>query len=468
MQKIRLLPFEQLKRYGEIPRYPDPGNREGEFAINSSELLCCRDLVVTADQIEKDYISSLIIFISHRWLRKNHPDDEKKSKYELCIRGIERIIKELCQGIEKCFIWIDYSCIDQTNDPGGELEHLGEIMKICDIMFTPIVDDEWITRPWANRITDWYSQYISPYWVGGPDSYLNRGWCLLEMFYAANIPIIIDSVEREGNFLKGITFHRRNQRRPHLIYGTIELIQGGSGPIIIPSLQNNYFRNYDPRLGACTKEEDRERITNFLEALQSNIREDKFNYDGDENEQGLPHGWGKMIYPSGEIYEGSWIDGQKHGIGKYQFVNGDEYSGDFVFGKLEGQGKYVEATGALYDGEWKEDMMHGKGIYIYSDGNCYIGEFKHHLKDGKGVAVIRDTGDVYQGEWKDDVRHGKGKYIVHATSEVIYMEYHYRTLRCILRHKIYGLTELPHMQHMMTIELSRVMSRAIQASNQIK
>jgi hypothetical protein len=34
------------------------------------------------------------------------------------------------------------------------------------------------------------------------------------------------------------------------------------------------------------------------------------------------HGYGKMMFVNGDIYEGNWQAGLKHGRGKYQWKNG--------------------------------------------------------------------------------------------------------------------------------------------------
>ena len=56
-------------------------------------------------------------------------------------------------------------------------------------------------------------------------------------------------------------------------------------------------------------------------------------YNGKRNEKGQKDGEGKMVYGSGDIYDGHWQKDTRHGHGRYTWVNGDEYVGIGVLGK---------------------------------------------------------------------------------------------------------------------------------------
>jgi hypothetical protein len=38
-----------------------------------------------------------------------------------------------------------------------------------------------------------------------------------------------------------------------------------------------------------------------------------------------------------------------------------------------GKGKMVFPSGSIYEGYWKDDLAHGYGRIIHSDGDCYVG-----------------------------------------------------------------------------------------------
>lgn len=76
---------------------------------------------------------------------------------------------------------------------------------------------------------------------------------------------------------------------------------------------------------------------------------------------------GKMTYPDGSIYEGSWIDGKRHGKGNCSFLDGGVYLGDFHEGNFHGEGKMTWSDGGSYAGAWCQGEMHGHGVELRPD-----------------------------------------------------------------------------------------------------
>jgi hypothetical protein len=208
---------------------------------------------------------SLIIFISHTWLRGGsdcigwdgifHPDNANNDKLQLCIDGIERLWQSLAPSMQFCYVWFDYSCIDQTlADPTMELERLDQVMSICDCMFTPIVDSnymKWNLHLFGNLFVDYQAESFRH----GNLAYLNRAWCRLEMLYAANIPLQIESKAYVGNrylkFLGGLKFAAEQNRRPHILYGSKEYYTSKQ-LLMLPPLAKSYFHEYNPEMGFFT------------------------------------------------------------------------------------------------------------------------------------------------------------------------------------------------------------------------
>jgi hypothetical protein len=77
---------------------------------------------------------------------------------------------------------------------------------------------------------------------------------------------------------------------------------------------------------------------------------------------------GKMTYPDGSIYEGSWIDGKRHGKGRCSFLDGGVYFGDFREGDFHGEGKMTWSDGGSYAGAWFDGEMHGHGVELHGHG----------------------------------------------------------------------------------------------------
>lgn len=86
-------------------------------------------------------------------------------------------------------------------------------------------------------------------------------------------------------------------------------------------------------------------------------------------------------------YEGQWKDGKYHGGGYHIDTNGDEYLGKFENGLKHGFGKMIyAATGDIYEGEWSQDKHHGQGrLTELSSGNVFEGGWLKGRKHGPFV-----------------------------------------------------------------------------------
>ncbi len=62
---------------------------------------------------------------------------------------------------------------------------------------------------------------------------------------------------------------------------------------------------------------------------------------------------GKIIYESGDSYNGNWKDGKRHGIGSL----------------------YLRNDGSTYEGEWKNGVPDGIGTITFKDGKIQKGKF---------------------------------------------------------------------------------------------
>ena len=157
-------------------------------------------------------------------------------------------------------------------------------------------------------------------------------------------------------------------------------------------------------------------------------------YEGEVNEQGLPHGAGVMKFKkqaysqwqeylvSYKRYRGHWKNGVKSGQGKMEYYqNGNgviEYCGDWENDLPNGKGKltnYSNVTDMTYNGEWKDGQRHGFGEYTLSwdkgtfPPERYEGEWKDDKRCGKGICWYgRNKDKMYEGDWLNDKREGYG------------------------------------------------------------
>jgi hypothetical protein len=421
---IRIIPFSAFCSLGRFPRFPD----DAHCTMSLSKLTV------------EEYDRSLMIFVSHCWLRgwsgaegwdgRPHPDTADGEKYKLCVDGINKIMKTMASAMQNCYLWLDFGCIDQDGNPAGELKMLDKIVSVCDCLFTPIFDKDHEHWQFPTLISNMYDDYLSSAWNGQQFSYLNRGWCRIEMFYAVNVPLLEDSLVRKVKFTAGLAYHRSQGRRPHLLYGNKEVV-GRRNPIVLPPLQNSYCDQYSPINGFVSVEKDKETISRLIKELEPFMKKAKVGYEG-EYKDGKYHGKGKYTYANGDVYEGEWKDGEKHGKGRYTYAGGSAYEGEYKDDKKHGKGKFTYAAGEGYEGDYKDGKQHGEGKYTYASGDVYEGEYKDDKKNGKGKYTsargevcdgewkdgkqhgkgkcTSTTGEVYDGEWKDGKKHGKGKY----------------------------------------------------------
>jgi hypothetical protein len=138
-------------------------------------------------------------------------------------------------------------------------------------------------------------------------------------------------------------------------------------------------------------------------------------YDGQFNENGLRHGFGKYTSKS-STYIGEWEEGKRKGYGKDIFPDQEaspnktymtEYEGTFQDDRRHGYGKCIFKDGSGYVGEWDSDRRHGYGKEFYWDGACYEGQWNRGLRHGYGV-LSWSRSVKYEGDWVFGKRQGYG------------------------------------------------------------
>jgi hypothetical protein len=279
----------------------------------------------------------------------------------------------------------------------------------CDCLFTPINDDYhdlWVLPTFTNSPYDWLASWG---WKGTTYSYLNRGWCRVEMFYGSNIPVTQGSEQRQRKMRAGLLYHHLHGRRPHYLYGS-KFQAESLAPHLLPPLQNSYFEEYHPVKGNLTVASDKEKIIQLVKDLEPYMRKVVVGlvYDDDSDSDAVTRK-GKHIYPSGSVYVGEFMNDKKHGYGKHEYPDGSVYEGQYAEGNKDGHGKFTYADGSVYEGDWKYDRIHGQGRYIYTTGEMYQGKYVDGRRNGHGKFIYAD-GSVYEGEYDDGAVLGRGRY----------------------------------------------------------
>jgi hypothetical protein len=397
---IRFIPFEQFRAVGSFPRFPNNSN----ICVNLEDI---------------DAENSLLVFISHCWLRgwsgaegwdgRPHPDNSTGGKYELCADGIGMIMKNFAPGFKSCYIWLDYGCIDQDGDPAGELKQLDKIVGVCDCLLTPIYDADHASRMSLTSCNSSFDFNRSPGWNGNPYSYLNRGWCRVEMFYGSNIPLSNNGEERRQKMKTGLLYHRSRGRRPHFLYGSSDLA-GRRGPQLLGPLQNSYFDEYHPVKGNLSVASDKEKIIQLVKDLEPYMQKVVAGvvFDDDSDSDAVIR-QGKYTFDNGNVYVGEFVNNRGHGFGRMEYADGSVYEGLYIDGEKNGNGKFTYGNGSVYEGDSKDNMKHGYGRETYASGEVYEGQFIDGNMNGHGKFTFV-SGAVYEGNFSDCKMHGQGRF----------------------------------------------------------
>ena len=111
--------------------------------------------------------------------------------------------------MEKCYLWADYSCLNQDLDMIDEMQPFDKIMSCCDCIFTPLcsISPDYnsnmsttltltgTTTSSSNQhingsnLDDYFAREFSSVSSLEANQYLNNSWCRLHMLYGATVPL---------------------------------------------------------------------------------------------------------------------------------------------------------------------------------------------------------------------------------------------------------------------------------------
>jgi hypothetical protein len=117
-----------------------------------------------------------------------------------------------------------------------------------------------------------------------------------------------------------------------------------------------------------------------------------------------------MVYPNGDVYKGTYKNGERSGAGLCKFgKTGSIYRGEWRDDKPQGNGILFtlpnEIIEARFDGYFVSD---GQTKILMSNGEFYEGNFKNNMRNSTGIHYYKN-GDYYEGEWQNDKRVGRGR-----------------------------------------------------------
>ena len=177
-----------------------------------------------------------------------------------------------------------------------------------------------------------------------------------------------------------------------------------SAPLTTPEIEAREARsNADKAVGAVArfearcKEEHKYGGALSPDARAYDVRDEatgKINvYRGGLNYLYQPHGYGRMEYGDGTVYEGELECAKCVGVGRFR--GGDyTYTGEFSDSSINGVGIRVYDDGDTYKGEFSDGVLRS-GVQVNpSQGLRYEGRFGSGLKRN-GYGILRINGDEY-------------------------------------------------------------------------
>jgi hypothetical protein len=136
-------------------------------------------------------------------------------------------------------------------------------------------------------------------------------------------------------------------------------------------------------------------------------------------------GKGKLLLPSGGVYQGEFNRSNFQGFGTYIGPDGLRYSGYWSNRLPHGNGSLVMSDGRSFEGTWKkgifyslEDSFAKKPITAFPRTEIYTGCIQGDCSDGVGFLAFED-GSTYEGKFANSSYQGLG--LIRAADQSIFV-----------------------------------------------
>ncbi|KAG2424532.1 hypothetical protein HXX76_014413 [Chlamydomonas incerta] len=142
----------QLRRQGRIPRYSRMDSAKdmhdaAEAAAAATAPQPQPSLHFEPLQVDELPPGAVVVFVSHRWLGRGCPDDDKGTKLKQVFAIADHVARHRRVSVDKVYLWLDYSVVDQDNPMPG-VQALPVYIACCD-EFVYVYHDEYWERAWC-------------------------------------------------------------------------------------------------------------------------------------------------------------------------------------------------------------------------------------------------------------------------------------------------------------------------------
>lgn len=189
--RMSVVPAQAFLEHGRIPR------------SNDDVVVPVCDVPALLESPPREFV----IFVSHRWLSREHPDDESRTKYRRLCAALREMPRHWHgYGVGDLYLWIDFACVDQ-NDRALKMMNIDNLpiyVACCDSVFKVDHPEYW-GRAWCRL-----EQYIlmllgkrmltSSYYIVREDSHLE------EQDRSSDV---LDPLEGKLTFPKDLAYIRR-------------------------------------------------------------------------------------------------------------------------------------------------------------------------------------------------------------------------------------------------------------------
>ncbi|WP_137139035.1 SH3 domain-containing protein [Azospirillum brasilense] len=121
-------------------------------------------------------------------------------------------------------------------------------------------------------------------------------------------------------------------------------------------------------------------------------------YEGEWKDDQMS-GYGVLGFPSGDRFEGTFVNAVPNGPGVYRFANGDSYAGEVRQGRVDGHGELAFTNGERFNGVVVDRLPAGPGELSMRGGTRHVGQFRGGIQDGPGAAIDA-AGAMQPGIWR--------------------------------------------------------------------